>query len=176
LTTIDGAVSLNPAQVRVDVEDFLSQANDALKAHRSEAPDATVRLVAADAAHTGDFLEDDPYQEWAVDLTEEVRVTYIAVLRALAARLREAGDTDAAVQCTLRLLRQDRYDEEAHLSLVTILIDAGRLGQARAHYKNYVRRMKEIDIQPSPLPNMTPRASRRQTSSPASRQNVSDGT
>ena len=35
-----------------------------------------------------------------------------AVLRALAARLREAGDTDAAVQYTLRLLRQDRYDEE----------------------------------------------------------------
>jgi DNA-binding SARP family transcriptional activator len=161
LITTDGAVSLNPAHVRVDVEDFLSKATEALGAHRADAPDATVRLVAAVGAHTGDFLEDDPYQEWAVDLTEEVRTTHIAVLRALATRLRETGDTDAAVQYTLRLLRQDPYDEEAHLSLVNILFDAGRLGQAKDHYNHYVRRMKEIDIQPSPPPNMTPRALRK---------------
>jgi len=160
LITTDGAVSLNPAHVRVDVDDFLSKATVALGAHRADAPDATVRLVAAVTAHTGDFLEDDPYQEWAVDLAEEVRTTHIAVLRALATRLRETGDTDAAVQYTLRLLRQDRYDEEAHLSLVKILFEAGRLGQARDHYSNYVRRMKEIDIQPSPPPNMTPRMRR----------------
>jgi ATP/maltotriose-dependent transcriptional regulator MalT/DNA-binding SARP family transcriptional activator len=161
LITTDGTVSLNPAQIRVDVEEFLSQATAALDAHRAEAPDATVRLVAAVTAHTGDFLEGDLYQEWAVDLAEEVRVTHIAVLRALVARLRDAGDTDMAVQYTLRLLKQDRYDEEAHLSLVKILFDAGRLGQARAHYKNYVRRMREIDIQPSPPPNITQRGSRR---------------
>jgi DNA-binding winged helix-turn-helix (wHTH) protein len=74
LVTIDGAISLNPAQVRVDVEDFLSQAAAALEAHRAKAPDATARLAAAVAAHTGDFLEDDPYHEWAIDLAEEVRV------------------------------------------------------------------------------------------------------
>lgn len=161
LITIDGAITLNPAQVRVDVEDFLSQANSALKAHRSAAPDATVRLVAAVAVHTGDFLEDDPYQEWAIDLAEEVRATHIAVLRALAGRLRDAGDIDAAVQYMLQLLRQDRYDEEAHLSLVRTLFDAGRLGQARAHYKNYVRRMKEIDVEPSPPPRVVPRGQNR---------------
>jgi DNA-binding SARP family transcriptional activator len=107
--TIDGAIALNPARIRIDVEDFLLQANDALQAHRSDAPDATVRLATADAAHTGDFLEDDPYHEWAVDLAEEVRATHIAVLRALAARLRNAGDIDAAAQYILSLLRQDRY-------------------------------------------------------------------
>jgi DNA-binding SARP family transcriptional activator len=161
LITTDGTVSLNPAQIRVDVEEFLSQATAALDAHRTAAPDATVRLVAAVTAHTGDFLEDDLYQEWAVDLAEEVRATHIAVLRALVARLRDAGDTDTAVEYTLRLLKQDRYDEEAHLGLVKILFDAGRLGQARAHYNNYVRRMKEIDIQPGPPPNITQRGSRR---------------
>ncbi len=160
LVTTDGAVSLNPAQIRVDVEDFLSQATAALAAHRAEAPDATVRLVAAVTAHTGEFLEEDLYQEWVVDLAEEVRATHIAVLRALVARLRDAGDVDTAVQHTLRLLRQDCYDEEAHLSLVKISFDAGRLGQARAYYKNYVRRMKEIDIQPSPPPNIAQRGSR----------------
>lgn len=113
------------------------------------------------AVHTGDFLEDDPYQEWAIDLAEEVRATHIAVLRALAGRLRDAGDIDAAVQYMLQLLRQDRYYEEAHLSLVRMLFDAGRLGQARAHYKNYVRRMKEIDVEPSPPPRVAPRGQNR---------------
>jgi DNA-binding SARP family transcriptional activator len=161
LLTTGGAISLNPVQARVDVEGFLSQANDALKAHRLEAADATVRLVAADAAYTGDFLEDDPYHEWAVDLAEEVRATHIAVLRAIAARLRDVGDTDAAVQYTLRLLKKDRYDEGAHLSIVKILFDSGRLGQAKAHYNNYVRRMKEIDVQPSPPPNLARREQRK---------------
>ncbi len=157
LVTTGGAVSLNPAQVRVDVEDFLTHANAALDADRAKEPDATARLAAAVTAHTGDFLEDDPYQEWAATLTEEVRATHIALLRALATRLREALDTDAVVRYTLRLLEQDPYDEQAHLTLVTVLNDAGRLGQARHHYHNYVHRMKEIDVPPHPPPDMTSR-------------------
>jgi DNA-binding SARP family transcriptional activator len=151
LVTIDGAVSLNPSQVRVDVEDFLAQATAALDADRAKAPDATARLANAVTAYTGGFLEDDPYQEWAVTLAEEVRATHIALLRALAGRLRDALDTDAVVRYTLRLLEQDCYDEEAHLNLVGVLLSAGHLGQARRHYKNYVRRMKEIGVRPRPL-------------------------
>jgi DNA-binding SARP family transcriptional activator/tetratricopeptide (TPR) repeat protein len=154
LVTIDGAVSLNRAQVSVDLEDFLTRATAALDADRAKEPDATARLEAAVTAHTGNFLEDDPYQEWAGALAEEVRATHVALLRALAARLREVGDTDAVVRYTLRLLEQDYYDEEAHLILIGALLDARRLGQARRHYHNYVRRMKEIDVPPSLLPNM----------------------
>lgn len=84
-------------------------------------------------------------------LAEEVRATHIALLRALAARLRDALDTDAVVRYTLRLLEQDCYDEEAHFNLVGVLLSAGHLGQARRHYQNYARRMKEIGVRPRPL-------------------------
>ncbi|MDQ4102844.1 MAG: tetratricopeptide repeat protein, partial [Actinomycetota bacterium] len=151
LVTSDGAVSLNPAQVSVDVENFLTRATAALDADRARSPDATALLVAAIAAHTGDFLEEDPYQEWAEALAEQVRVTHIALLRALAARLRDAGDTDAVVRYTLRLLEQDCYDEETHLSLLEVLLDAGRLGQARRHHERYARLMAEIGVPPCPL-------------------------
>ncbi|MDQ4104448.1 MAG: bacterial transcriptional activator domain-containing protein, partial [Actinomycetota bacterium] len=80
-----------------------------------------------------------------------------ALLRALATRLRETLDTDAVVRYTLRLLEQDPYDEQAHLTLVTVLHDAGRLGQARHHYHNYVHRMQEIDVPPRPMPNTASR-------------------
>jgi len=155
LTATDGAVSLNRAEVRVDVEDFLAQANAAFDAYRARDPDATARLVAAVAAYTGDFLENDPYQEWASAIAEEVRAAHIALLRALTARLRDAGATDDAVRYTLRVLEQDRYDEEAYRTLIGVLFHAGRLGEAQRHYQNYVRRMTEIDVRPSPFPEMT---------------------
>jgi DNA-binding SARP family transcriptional activator len=155
LAATDGAVSLNPAQVRVDVEDFLAQANAAFDAYRAREPDAIAQLAAAVAAHSGDFLENDPYQEWATTLAEDVRAAHMALLRALTARLRDAGATDDAVRYTLRLLEQDRYDEEAYRTLIGVLFDAGRLGEARRHYENYARRMAEIDVPPNPFFEMT---------------------
>jgi DNA-binding SARP family transcriptional activator len=89
-------------------------------------------------------------------VAEEVRATHIALLRALSARLCHAGEIDAAVRCTLCLLEQDCYDEKAHLSLIAVLLDAGRPDQARHHYQNYVCRMAEIDVPPRPLRSMTP--------------------
>ncbi|MFY9809358.1 MAG: BTAD domain-containing putative transcriptional regulator, partial [Pseudonocardiaceae bacterium] len=157
LITTDGAVAINPAQVSVDVEEFLTRATAALDANRAQEPDVIARLKGALAAHTGDFLEEDSYQEWAVGPVESVRATYFALLRALSARLSTAGDTDAVVRYTLRLLEQDCYNEEAYLTLVGILFGAGRLGEAHRHYQTYVRRMAEIDVVPSPLPDMTSR-------------------
>jgi DNA-binding SARP family transcriptional activator len=93
----------------------------------------------------------------AAVLAEQVRATHIAVLRALAARLRETGDTDAVVRYTLSLLDQDCYDEEAHLTLIGVLFDARRLGEARRHYQSYVRRMKEIGFPPRPLSQIASR-------------------
>jgi DNA-binding SARP family transcriptional activator len=148
---------LNRAQVSVDVEDFLTQAGAAFDAYRAAAPNATAQLIAAIAAYTGDFLENDPYQEWASTIAEEVRATYIALLRALTTRLRDASATDDAVRYTLRLLEQDRYDEEAYRTLIGVLFDAGRLGEARRHYQSYVRRIAENDVRPNPFPEMTSR-------------------
>jgi DNA-binding SARP family transcriptional activator len=155
LITTNGAVSLHPAQVSVDVEDFLAQATTALDADRANNPTATAQLTAALAAYTGDFFEDDPYQDWANWLADEVRVTHIALLRALAARMLDTTDIDAAVRYILRLLQQDKYDEQAHLTLVSALLNAGRIGEARRHYETYRVRMTEIDVHPRPLSDMT---------------------
>jgi DNA-binding SARP family transcriptional activator len=155
LITNGGAVSINPTQVRVDVEEFLTQATAALDADRADESDATTHLTTAVAAHTGDFLEDDPYHEWGTTLAEEVRATYIALLRALASRLRDAGDTDAAVRYILRLLEQDPYDIGGHLNLIKTLLNAGRFGQAHHHYRNYVDRMKQISVKPHSLSELT---------------------
>ena len=146
-----GMVWLDRIHVNVDVEEFLADASAALAAHRGGQQEATERLMAAVAAYTGDFLEDDAHEDWATPLAEEVRATHIAMLRALAARLRETGDIDEAIRYLLRLLGQDPFDEQAHLDLVNMQLDAGHLGEARRHYDIYVKRMKEIDVHPQQL-------------------------
>ena len=68
----------------VDVECFLDAASAALAALRDGSPDAGASLAAAEATYSGDFLEEDAYEDWAVALREEARAAYTEVARALA--------------------------------------------------------------------------------------------
>jgi DNA-binding SARP family transcriptional activator len=148
LTTDGTAVWLDPALVSIDVEEFRKVATRALEAHRSGHPDAVDRLCTAAALYTGDFLEDDPYAEWAQPVTEELRALHQAVLRALIDHRQSCGDTDEVVRHTLRLLEDDPYDEQAHLNLVTVLLTAGRIGEAHRRYQIYRRHMGEMGVEP----------------------------
>ncbi|MQA86736.1 MAG: tetratricopeptide repeat protein [Streptosporangiales bacterium] len=143
-------VWLDLEQISVDVEHFLAAAQGALDAHEQGRPDATALLASAEVRYRGSFLEGEPYQDWAAPLAEEVRASYIAILRTLTRRLREDGAVDRAVRYTLRLLEQDPYDEEAHLDLVQMLLDAGRRGEARRRYRIYVEHMYDLGVEPRP--------------------------
>jgi len=146
------AIWLDHSLVRVDVEEFLARADVALDAHRRNQTDAKEQLMAALAAHTGDFLEDDPYEDWAAPLAEEIRAKHIALLRASVETVRASGDVDQVIEYGLKLLEQDAYDEDLRLELVAALLDAGRRGEARRHYEIYAQRMREIDVEPQPMP------------------------
>ncbi|HSV66001.1 MAG TPA: tetratricopeptide repeat protein [Mycobacteriales bacterium] len=148
-----GSARLDLDQVEVDVEHFLTLAQSALDTHREgKSTDVIARLVAAEAQYGGVFLEEDPYESWAMPLREEARASYIAVLRLLARRLGEAGDIDRAVRYTLRLLEQDCYDEAAHLGFIRLLLAAGRRGEAKRRYDIYSAQMREIGVEPRPEP------------------------
>ncbi|MER5266114.1 BTAD domain-containing putative transcriptional regulator [Actinosynnema sp. NPDC002837] len=144
-------VRLDPAAVDVDVLRFHADAKAGL-AGRSPA-----LLASAETAYTGDFLEEDPYADWAAELREDTRLTYLQVASALAEHVAAAGDHVATTRYCLRVLERDGYDETAHLTLVRALTAAGSHGEARRRYRAYVSRMREIDVEPSPFPDSTPR-------------------
>jgi len=137
--------------LRVDVVEFLAAASGIAgrNVRREE-------LRAVEACYTGDFLEEDLYEDWTVSLREQARAAYLVVARALARAAGEAGDDEEAVRCHLRVLERDPYDEEAHLGRTVVLAAAGRHGQARACYRSYVARMAELDIEPAPFPDVKP--------------------
>jgi DNA-binding SARP family transcriptional activator len=147
------SVLLDLDTVLVDVEVLLREAPEALVLRATGRSDeARERLEYVASLYTGDFLEEDPYSDWAVSLREEGRATYVAVARALAEDAAVAGDTDAAASHFLRILGQDGYDESAHLGLVRALDAGGRRGEARRAYRAYVGRMEEVGATPSAFP------------------------
>ncbi|RJL34054.1 BTAD domain-containing putative transcriptional regulator [Bailinhaonella thermotolerans] len=150
------AVWLDLTLARVDLEDFLSAAAEAVAADDAGRDDALDALLAAAEACTGPFLEGDPGQEWADAIAEEVRAAHMTVLRRLAVRLRDRGDVDGSVRYALRLLEHDPYDEETHLWLVGTLREALRRGEARRRYEIYARLMGEIGVDPAPWPGRRP--------------------
>jgi DNA-binding SARP family transcriptional activator len=148
------AVWLQSEHFSVDVEAFLAGADVAIELRRAGSAEAHERLVAAEASYTGDFLEEDAYEDWAIGLREASRVAYTAVVRALAADAGARGDADAATRFHLRILEGDPYDEVAHLGLVSTLEAAGRHGEARRCFRTYCARMDEIGVESAPFPRV----------------------
>jgi ATP/maltotriose-dependent transcriptional regulator MalT/DNA-binding SARP family transcriptional activator len=145
-------VWLRLENVPVDVERFVDAAANGLALLRAGSPDAEHQLVEAEAAYTGEFLEEDGYEDWAISLREEVRATYLEVVLALADGSVARGDSAAAARYYRRVLERDPYEEPAHLALVAALVSAGRHGEARRCYHAYCARMEEIGVEAAPFP------------------------
>ena len=137
----DGVLRLLLENLTLDVDAFLTQAERELTLARTDRRDAVAMLEAAEAAYTGDFLE-DAYEDWAEPLQNELRAVYIEILRTLAA---ETG----LPRYFLRMIERDPYDEGAHLGLVAAFEAEGAHGEARRAYRTYVSRMQEIDAEPA---------------------------
>jgi ATP/maltotriose-dependent transcriptional regulator MalT/DNA-binding SARP family transcriptional activator len=153
LATSGDAVMLELANVDIDVEAFLEEAEVGLALwRRRRAEEARPQLELAEAAYVGEFLEEDRYQDWAAPLREEARAAYLAVAGALAEIAESSGEPDNAIRYRLRILERDAYDERAHLGVVTALLRAGRHGEARRTYRDYVARMQAIGVEAAPFP------------------------
>jgi DNA-binding SARP family transcriptional activator len=153
LVTREQSISIDTDHVAVDVEAFLSQAAEGLREQRAgHNPEALELLEDAETAYTGDFLEEDVYEDWSMGLREEARAAYRAVAGALAELAAQAGKHDDAIRYRLRIVERDPYDEDSQLGLVRAFIGAGRHGEARRAYRSYAGRMEQIGVEPAPLP------------------------
>ena len=111
------------------------------------------QLEAAIAMYTDDFCDDG---EFAGDLVERPRAAladlHREAIRRLARRCMHLGRPASAIGWYMRLTAEDSYDESAHLGLIRALSATGRHGEAAQHYREYVARMREIDVEPADFP------------------------
>jgi len=99
--------------------------------------------------YSGDFLENEPYEDWSVAAREEARAAYLRTVRTLAELSRHAGRVDDTVAYLLKVIDKDPYDEAGHRELVATLATAGRHGESRRARARYVAAMHDIGVDPS---------------------------
>ena len=109
-------------------------------------------LIAAEAAYSGDFLEEDAYEEWALPLREEARAVYTEVARALA-ETRPATGTPTlrrATTCACSSAIPSTSPPTSGSSPRSRR--AGRHGEARRRFRAYCARMETIGVESASFP------------------------
>lgn len=147
------SVRFDVDRAEIDVEAFLEDARRGRRLMLGGDRDRGRNLLlVAEERYSGEFLEEEPYADWAISLREEARTEYLQIARLLAEASSEEGDHDAAARRYLRMIERDPFSEKAHLGLVLAMRRSGRHGAARRLYGTYVTRMAEIDVEPEPFP------------------------
>ena len=121
------SVWLDLVQVDVDIERWYALSDD----------EAVVE------GYTGEFLPEDRYEDWTCPLRDKIRARFVDAAHQLALR-RSQRD---AIELWRQVLREDRYDERAHRSLIAALRAQGHLGQARAAYQDYIGAMNDLSVE-----------------------------
>ncbi len=148
------SIRLDVGNTSIDVVEFREAAAESLAAYEAKDPGAVEMLEAAAAMHTGDFLADDLYEDWAADARGEVEVLGSDVVRVLAFALAKSSDPQRAVAWFARLLTYDPHDEPTYEALIWVLSEARRHGEARRYHRMYEMRMRELDVPAQPLEEM----------------------
>jgi ATP/maltotriose-dependent transcriptional regulator MalT/DNA-binding SARP family transcriptional activator len=145
-------IALRIDHVDVDLIEFNRVADRAIELmSRAQHDEAEATLRRARQIYAGDFLDEDLYEDWAVEAREEARMRLLTILRLLARLFAERDDDESAAQYLSQLLEREPYDEDAWLSLIAGQLRLRRHGQARRHYAAYARRMGELDVVPVAL-------------------------
>jgi DNA-binding SARP family transcriptional activator len=146
------SLALRTDRVLVDVVAFLDLAGQAeALAADEDWGKAEAVLIEAERLYAGEFLEEDPYEDWAVDCRETARSAALQVSRLLARRAAQRGDDETASHHLRRLIECDGYDEDAWIALIGALTRLRRYGEARRQHVIYARRMAELGIAPVAL-------------------------
>jgi DNA-binding SARP family transcriptional activator len=149
----DQAYCINPAlDVWVDVEVFEEQLS---AAHQHLASGKLVKAAEAFEAATwlyqGEFLADDPYEDWAIVTREHLRLCYLETLDRLGALRLDGGDYAGCVAVCLKLLACDSCREDAHCRLMRCYSRQGQVQLALRQYHSCVAALRrELDVPPAP--------------------------
>ena len=129
---------------------------DALEFRRLAAGGSRAELEAAANLYSGEFLDgleirNDEYESWRREESTRFRDQMIDVLARLMGQLADPGDTDAAVEAGIRLLRLDPLHESAVRRLMRLYGESGRRGAAVQLYRTFADTLKrELGAEPEP--------------------------
>jgi DNA-binding SARP family transcriptional activator len=103
----------------------------------------------AEALYHGDYLEDEPYEEWTLLRRETLRDTYLIILGKLADHAMEIYDYENCIMVCQNILVKDPCSEEAYRRLIRCCSRLGNKHRSLRWYEICCKNMLAgLDIAP----------------------------
>lgn len=121
------------------------------KLKKSGDPEAADKdlLLKIVALHTGTFLADDLYIEWALSVREQMDAIYLEAVKDLYPLMLDAKEYDELEPLLQKALDIDPYNEELGLDILTVYKLSGKRTQAIMFYQEFEKRLiSELGVKP----------------------------
>jgi DNA-binding SARP family transcriptional activator len=121
-------------RVTTDVDEFDGRYE---KGRRLEGSDAGGgrQVRGGHRAVRGDYLVEDPYEDWTMVERERLSNAYVEMLGRLAVHYAESGQLQECIGACYQVLEKDRCHEDSHRLLMRCYVRLGRRGGALRQYR-----------------------------------------
>ena len=151
LLFLQGSYMINPeVDLWVDVDEF--QRHWALGRRfekESKSTEAAREYERAEVLYQGDYLEDEPYEEWTLLHREALMDIYFLILGKLADHSMNNADYDGCVTYSQKILTKDHCREDAYRRLISCYSRLGQRNRALRWYE-ICRRMVQTELDAIP--------------------------
>ena len=150
---VQGRYQLSPGvELWLDVDEFEQHWAAGRRLEREgRRADAVREFELAAALYRGDYLQDEPYEEWTLLRRERLRDVFFAVVSRLADHAMTAGDYETAIANCQRIVDGDPGREDVYRRLMRCYSRLGQRHRALRWYEICRRAMRaELDAEPEP--------------------------
>lgn len=148
---LQGSYLINPEiDLWLDVEQFEQHWVTGRRLEREGNLTAAIReLELAEALYQGDYLQDEPYDEWTLLRRETLKDTYLTILGKLADHNMETNDYESCIIYCQKILANDPCREDAYRRLIRCYSRLGNKNRSLRWYEICCNNiLAELDIAP----------------------------
>jgi DNA-binding SARP family transcriptional activator len=149
----DGAYQLNPDNIYwVDTDEFTCKYQEGNRFDEGQHMESAIAAYEACVSlYHGDYLEDEPYEEWPVLTREKLRIMHLTVLDRLSEIYLSRGQFTRCIDLCQHILERDNCREDAHGRLMRCYAHQNQVPLAVRQYQICQETlMRELEVEPSP--------------------------
>ncbi|WP_298847229.1 BTAD domain-containing putative transcriptional regulator [Clostridium sp.] len=134
-----------------DVDEFENLYNNGKTSENNKDFDNAIEIYQRGLSlYKGDYLSDDPYNEWVTPLRNYYHRIYIDIICRLTKLLRDDGRIKDVLKVCEEALMIQQFEEKLYVIYIEALIETGNMKQAQNEYKSITSRLyNDMGVKPS---------------------------
>jgi DNA-binding SARP family transcriptional activator len=147
----EGSYRINPdICLSTDVAEFEKLRDNGRRLEREQRMNEAIReYEKAENLYRGDYLDDEPYDDWTLLRRETLKDNFLFILSKLAKHALQAGDYENCIHYSQKILAKDSSREDAYRNLIRCYLKLSQRNQALRWYNMCCKAIKsELDTTP----------------------------